>query len=1126
MACIQPNIKSMCILSLTAKLFPQSHSMSSASHTETVDKILMTRQRGGGETIKGGNYSRIQMPDDASGNTQLMVQQLATRYHEDRRKLQRMKEQQVQLEKEIESTKFSAWKPQARDEAAISTESQMDAQKQSRTEFAKGIRFEQSKRDLSDVVQSVDRPRPAAAATVSPTAKPAQTQQAHLQQFSPQRPLLAPNVENGRDGGDREDQHATSGLREMQKTEIQGGMPARTGNAMIDEINALKHDYVSRGGSDSSLLEAIAALERQVLVPSHGRIGGNGGFQDAAQMAGSRAVHAVYSNQWPGAPGPGVKYHSREAYGVPHGAGYSAPPPMHSDFSRMQEEMARIDREIEERAREAKKLQQQLQQESSHETSRPARVADRSESASTLGQTGVSMGGQGNKLTEDEEELMQLEANPKDSELYRLRKQHLKSMISLKYDIERLKQEQSKDEMEQQVEMMKKEHDRREWVLKQQQQLLEAKYRKHMAREKPFLSVGGDNSNKAKEAGDYSADIGFNMYVDYILGLPSKVNNQVQVVYGFYEGVSAKTEARSLPMTGVEHDGALLRSVMAVKRSFMKVAANDKFKLLIELQNVLPATADRGPRTMPVGWTMLRLFEEDGSFNRGLWRVPMFLPPVRPDFEPGDLVNVHRISDLEVFMRLVPNQQSDVHDRFAVNPDMTKMQYKYPVELKPKEEKKIAAVVDQKKEIQEAVQQQLQQMVPQGVPSLPLPGQAAPPLMPQQSFQMSMQQGKSVTLEPEMIGPTAELQLQFHDLSGALFGHGHCQDQGPVYVRLALVLLPQGHIINTTISAHTDKTVSSPGLRFMQITEEDQDEEPEEEIAYKSVQGTWCTSAIAAGRDEGRSYGLNQGCMLQDVPCTAGTALLLELYREAAGPRQSTEITSADVLKTQPEEEDVLIAWATVPLFAKSASDSNVVGEGDEEKEPAEWTKAGLRLLTGVTEKELLAPPVISGANYDKERLKQAKYADVLSCDGLASSAGGATVILNAPLPTLRLTIAEPPPPKVDKFGNVTEYHPRFGAIKDAVGIMGLLGGGGTKGGRHGKKRAPDTLFKYHDTEAWIASPDPPASDELFSSDDGFDLYIDGARWMPDNVTLTSVTCFVATSKMNIYTKFEKVSSC
>ena len=135
-------------------------------------------------------------------------------------------------------------------------------------------------------------------------------------------------------------------------------------------------------------------------------------------------------------------------------------------------------------------------------------------------------------------------------------------------------------------------------------------------------------------------------------------------------------------------------------------------------------------------------------------------------------------------------------------------------------------------------------------------------------------------------------------------------------------------------------------------------------------------------------------------------------------------------------------------------------------------------------------------------------------------------MILNAPLPTLRLTIAEPPPPKVDKFGNVTEYHPRFGAIKDAVGIMGLLGGGGTKGGRHGKKRAPDTLFKYHDTEAWIASPDPPASDELFSSDDGFDLYIDGARWMPDNVTLTSVTCFVATSKMNIYTKFEKVSSC
>lgn len=88
---------------------------------------------------------------------------------------------------------------------------------------------------------------------------------------------------------------------------------------------------------------------------------------------------------------------------------------------------------------------------------------------------------------------------------------------------------------------------------------------------------------------------------------------------------------------------------------------------------------------MPVGWTMLRLFDHDGDFKRGMWRVPLFLPPVRPDFAPEDLVNIHRIKDLEVFLRLVPGQQSQVHDRFSVNPDMTQMQYKYPKELQIKQ---------------------------------------------------------------------------------------------------------------------------------------------------------------------------------------------------------------------------------------------------------------------------------------------------------------------------------------------------------------------------------------------------------------------------------------------------------
>ena len=450
-------------------------------------------------------------------------------------------------------------------------------------------------------------------------------------------------------------------------------IPARTDNELLNEIQSLKYDYLSRGGKDSALLEAISALERQALIPPR-RLGG---MQTAAHIGGSQAVQAVYSQQASAPPNSLGVYGGDGMLNNMHPSSLQGG---HKIPQSIQDELTRMDAIIEERKREATRLQLLLDS-SRHSAPEQDQSGARVESDHDA----PAVSKQGGHLTEEEQELKEMEANPKDTELYRLRKHHLKTMISLKYDIQRMQQENMKDEMEQQVELMKKEHQRREWVLKQQQQLLEAKYRKHMAREKPLANVAGQVESQGKDESYYSPDVGFSMYLDYVLGLPSKVNNQVQIVYGFYEGMAAKTDTKSLPMSAVEHEGASLRAVFAVKRSFSKVAANDSFKVIIELQSVQPATADRGPRTMPVGWTMLRLFEEDGSFNRGLWRMPMFLPPVRPDLEPIYLVSLHRVKDLEVFMRMVPSQQTDVHDRFSINPDMTKMQYKYPKELKVKE---------------------------------------------------------------------------------------------------------------------------------------------------------------------------------------------------------------------------------------------------------------------------------------------------------------------------------------------------------------------------------------------------------------------------------------------------------
>lgn len=361
-----------------------------------------------------------------------------------------------------------------------------------------------------------------------------------------------------------------------------------------------------------------------------------------------------------------------------------------------------------------------------------------------------------------------------------------------------------------------------------------------------------------------------------------------------------------------------------------------------------------------------------------------------------------------------------------------------------------------------------------------------------QSLAMAGQQQLMANIE----GPRASVQLQFHDVSGTLFGHGHCQEPGPLFVRISVINLRTGQLLSSVIGAHPNAAVRSPGLRVMERVEEE-GEEPEEEEVLKEVANSWCTSG-ELGDETLVTWA--QGCKV-NLPCAADSGILVELYREKEGMDQEED--TGIFLRQDPDAESTLIAWAAMPLFAKAGLDKEVVTEGQEK---AEWSKAGLRILTGVQEKSLLAPPIAYGTDYDTVRVQQSKYADVLSCDGLATSSGGVTVILNAPLPKLRFTIEVPPASVVmDKLGHA----------RNAISAANYLAKGGAK-------QKQESIFKYTDTEAWLPMADAPLSNELFAVDDGFDIYIDGARWLPDNVTLTMVTCYVANSKMQLYGRFEK----
>ncbi len=96
------------------------------------------------------------------------------------------------------------------------------------------------------------------------------------------------------------------------------------------------------------------------------------------------------------------------------------------------------------------------------------------------------------------------------------------------------------------------------------------------------------------------------------------------------------------------------QAIFAVKRSFTKVPINPAFTVVIEFQTIDVSTSTHTPKacvpSSPVPldryeclnrirylWTTLPLFTPDGLLNAGLWKLPMFFPPTRPDISPAQI---------------------------------------------------------------------------------------------------------------------------------------------------------------------------------------------------------------------------------------------------------------------------------------------------------------------------------------------------------------------------------------------------------------------------------------------------------------------------------------------------------
>jgi len=762
-------------------------------------------------------------------------------------------------------------------------------------------------------------------------------------------------------------------------------------SSLQEEIRQLRNEYLLQGGRNQSLLEAIEALEREAAL---------------AQLPSSRPSH------------PPVRTSS-----VGQGAqrGDERVPAWFS------EEMSKFEQYIQERKAENMKLKAQLE----HVSGRSALATDRTERKDEVSFR--------IPLMEEEEELRQLEMLPKSSAIYDMRKQHLKEVIEMKYKLQQLKQEAEKTELENQIEEQRKEHERRKWVLMQQQQLLEAKYRKHFARENPIESLGG----KEAQSEAYNFEAGFAVFFDYILGLPTKVNNQVQVVFGFYLGQEPKTSPKALPMTDVDVVGiSSRRAVLALKRQFMKVSPNSNLKLIVEVQSVNPATLGKGPKMVPIGWTMLPVFTDD-DLNRGLFRVPAFMPPVRPDLEKDDVAGLYRMKGMEFYLRLVPRQLLPFHDKFTVNPETTQVQYKYPKGLAPPAAEPPRPLKDHFVTPTSKIDASPGQITR----SLSKPRPAS---KLEDSGAASLHSAVAPALEEvEPAWPLITFCVNLQELDGSLFENSHCSSLSFFFFKISLVLLQDG---------------AAEMVPF-------QCQEVPREAGQPSElhSGTMFTSSPCEVA-QGPAISLQSAILMKDIPVRENLTVMIELVGEV--------LTTGEE-RTRKEQP---IAWTSHSLFRREL-------------------ETELELNEDTFETLLLVPPL----RVDKSSVDiieaQKEQARLLSMDGLCNESSD--MFLNSPIPRIVFSVSS-------DLGAV------LGSSLLPAGTQELSDA----------DRDALRIFDAFDSEPWLPAPKPPLLKQVFTQDDGFDVYVDAARHLPDNTTLSAVTCFLANKHMSITGQFWKEVDC
>jgi hypothetical protein len=475
---------------------------------------------------------------------------------------------------------------------------------------------------------------------------------------------------------------------------------------LLRDIAALKSEYLEGGGADKDLLYSIEELERQsAAIASQpapppafpGMPGTMSGMPGA--MSGMPGAMSGMPGMMSGMPGqnpysslPWMQIPGMSA-GGPMGMGPGMGGPMSSmgglGNPLLQQQLMQTQRLLSQQEEENKRLMQYmedmrqqkernsfLEKQKSFEESMlqmQQRMAQMSRSRRLGAAGGPSLAGMDGVGAQDPllSEIAEMTLDPmeKDSPLYQLRRQHLEEMARLKFKQAELLEKRKLEDLELQKRDMEEQaafHGRE--TAAQQPQPPTSRSTVAASRVSTVRSQG-----KAAPTSGYVPEEGFYVHFDMSKGLPTSVE-YTQLAFAFYDasnmkGPIRKTEA--VDTRALDREGKRIGE-FDFRKLFKNISPIKSLRIIIELQ-IMDDPPPEGDNASPpviesIGYTMVEVFDEDGVFREGKWRVPCFLPPVDASLPIGDLAHKSHVGELEAFVRLYNHRDGDKEEDMVFDP--------------------------------------------------------------------------------------------------------------------------------------------------------------------------------------------------------------------------------------------------------------------------------------------------------------------------------------------------------------------------------------------------------------------------------------------------------------------------